>query len=99
LASKNKQEITLICIKSKKQATIFGASCMECADIACVHVQDTNNLYKYWTDDDFDAEFDIIMENVTPRNNVMIFSNWKEDWEDEAVYHKNPVHEAKILAN
>jgi hypothetical protein len=83
----------------KKQATIFGASCMERADIARLHVQDTNNLYKYWTDEDFDAEFDMLMENVTPRKNVRIFNNRKEDWEDEAVYQKDPVHEAKILAN
>jgi hypothetical protein len=81
----------------KKQATIFGASCMERSDIERSFITETKNPYKFWTDEDFNLEFDMLVENAPPRRNIRIFLNWKEDWEDEAVYKKDAVSEAKLL--
>ena len=77
--------------KIKKQSIIFGASCMERAQIKRNFDKDgdkSNAPYKFWTEEDFDAELDILTSNdaaTKPLKSFRIFKSWKEDWEDEAI--------------
>ena len=83
----------------KKQATIFGSYCMDRASIKMEYKDNTKIPYKYWTDDDFDREFDMFTDQTTEKNKkrARLFRNWKEDWEDECITKKHPVSEAKLL--
>lgn len=86
--------------RTKKQATIYGAYCMEKANVKRnLSEKTTKNPYKFWTNDDFDREFDMLTENKEEieDKNVRLFRSWKEEWEDEAVENRSPVNEAKLL--
>ena len=63
--------------RTKKQATIFGASCMERAEIKQRFRTESKNPYKYWTDEDFDREFDMLAEIdlQKPKRVLRIFKN------------------------
>ena len=83
----------------KKQATIFGSYCMERANIKMVYKENQKNPYKYWTNEDFDKEFDMFTDHTSnkEKKRIRLFRNWKEDWEDDYIIKKSPVSEAKLL--
>lgn len=84
----------------KKQATIFGSSCMEKADLKQSYKESNTKPYQYWSDDDLQN----LLSIVTKGNSVIdtvpiarIFKNWEEDWEEESIFKKSPVSEARLL--
>jgi hypothetical protein len=84
----------------KKQSTIFGASCMEAARIDRQRkTQENTGLpYKFWDDDDFLEEFDMLTETgeeETPRRRVV--KCFLEDWEAAAVFKKDPISVTRLL--
>jgi hypothetical protein len=70
---------------------------MERTDIDCSYILESTNPYKFWMDEEFDIEYDILVENAPAIKTIRIFNNWKEDWEDTAVYKKDGVSKAKLL--
>jgi hypothetical protein len=82
----------------KKQATIFGTSCIELAKYQ--RIQDTKDVsttpLKIWTDEDFKIGDDVKDDevNTKPRR---IFKAFLEDWENEAITKRDVVNEAKLL--
>jgi hypothetical protein len=88
----------------KKQATIFGASCIEQAEIKRNKTLDDSKTspYKYWRDDDFDKAFGMDMfiadnKEMQEEKPSRIFKAWMEDWEEIAIKKRDPVSEAKLL--
>ena len=82
----------------EKQATIFGASCMMDADIERKKVQsNTEERYKFWEDDDFDNEFDILRPTVYEKSDQRTLKCYFEAWEDEHLRNKSDVSKAKFL--
>jgi hypothetical protein len=82
----------------EKQATIFGASCMADARIEREKVQSsTTERYKFWDEDDFDSEFDMLIpvSNTLPKKRVL--KCYFEEWEEEHLTKKNDVSKAKFL--
>lgn len=85
----------------KKQSTIVGASCMNLSEMRRMYEDDTKGPFKFWTEEDFDIEFDMFQDkerdDKQPPCPVCIFKVWKEDWEEEAIFKKDPVNEARLL--
>jgi hypothetical protein len=82
----------------EKQATIFGASCMADAAIEREKVQSNQtDRYKFWDEDDFDKEFDMI--GCTPMTALKkrVLKCYFEPWEEEHISKKNDVSKAKFL--
>jgi hypothetical protein len=91
--------------KAERQATIFGASCIERS--RSIHAAEERNgmvVDSRWTDADF--EFDLGLETwagapgddvPVPEVPKRIFRAWIEDWEWECMKHKDPVSEAKLV--
>jgi hypothetical protein len=82
----------------KKQATIFGASCIELARFQrSQNLQDVSSFpMKDWTDDDFrlTADPETIKEDSKPQR---IFKAYLEDWEMDAITKRDVVNETKLL--
>lgn len=82
----------------KKQATIYGASCVEAADLRRKIVVGSKP-YRFWDDEDFDK----CLEESSKENKEetqkpdRIFRAFIEDWEVECIKKKDPTHEAKLL--
>jgi hypothetical protein len=88
----------------KKQATIFGASCVEQAELKRnKSAEDAKcSPYKYWRDDDFDKAFGMDMfvadeVDALAAKPSRIFKAWMEDWEEGATRKRDPVSEVKLL--
>jgi hypothetical protein len=95
----------------KKQATIFGHSCIAKAEAArmykgteCINNKSNNNISPFYflNEKDYDDEgYDIFTEDSRRRVSEKpkrIFKNWCEDWELEARKKKCPINETKLLA-
>jgi hypothetical protein len=87
----------------KKQATIFGASCMQQAAIKKLLPQkkdgdETWKPIRFWTEDDYNKVYnEDEHDNEKPAANVREFNAWIEDWEQEAIRKNDPVAENKLL--
>jgi hypothetical protein len=91
-----------LCIDAlKKQSTIFSASCMEAAELDRQRRSQENmgRLYKFWDDDDFLKEFDMLTVRGNEENTrtKRVLKCYLEDWEDSAIFKKDPISEAKVL--
>lgn len=84
---------------AKKQATIFGASCMEDARLQRKIADEKHNggPYAFWDENDFDAEFDLLAGGTKKKKADRVFKCYMEDWEADAVLKKDPVSEARLL--
>jgi len=83
----------------KKQATIFGASCIEHAWLMrSKENQDvTTSPLKFWRDDDFkNCDSDEETKKQTKKQ-ARTFNAFIEDWEKEAIRKRDVVNETKIL--
>ena len=82
----------------KKQATIFGKSCIELARYNRMEqLKDvTTTPLKIWTDEDFQSTSnqDKTDEKKKPRR---IFKAYLEDWEQEAITKRDAVNQARLL--
>jgi hypothetical protein len=83
----------------KKQATIYGASCIEQAWLLRSKESEdvTTTPIKYFRDDDFDNMLDEEKEENNTKKPPRVFKAFIEDWEQEAIYKRDPVNEAKLL--
>jgi hypothetical protein len=89
----------------KKQATIFGASCMQAAimkkELPRTYQYDgTWKPIRFWTEDDYNVVYN--MEEDGEDDNTVTkpkrtFKAWLEDWEVEAVRKNDPVAENSLL--
>jgi len=77
----------------EKQATIFGASCMTDAKID----RDNSGPIKFWHDDDFDKQFDMLAlaKPIPPPQRIL--KCYLEEWEKEHLFNKSDVSKAKFL--
>jgi hypothetical protein len=90
--------------KAQKQATVFGAACMERSKIMQA-AEESNGVVQEcrWTD--ADIAFELGLErwdggpgNVpTPEVPKRLFNAWIEDWEWDLIHDKDSVAEAKLL--
>jgi hypothetical protein len=86
--------------KVKKQATIFGATCIEQAQIRkSLKTNDSTLIpYRFLMDEDFDDMFDMLKQEKEPsKKTARDFLNWEEEWEIEAVRKRDPVNDARLL--
>lgn len=82
----------------QKQATIFGASCMKDADLERKKAQSLTEVpYKFWDEEDFDSQFDLLAVNETTKKIPRHLRCYFEDWEQEHVRKKDDVSKAKFL--
>jgi hypothetical protein len=82
----------------EKQATIFGASCMADADIERKKLQaSTSERYKFWDEDDFDQQFDMLCDNSGGKGNQRVLKCYMEPWEKEQIKKKDDVSKARFL--
>ena len=82
----------------EKQATIFGASCMQDARIMREKVQSsTNDKYKFWDEEDFDNEFDMLRTVSSDQQKRRSIKCYLESWENDHLRKKNDVSKAKFL--
>ena len=90
--------------KAQKQATVYGAACMEKSRIAQAAEEVTGLVQaSRWTD--ADVAFNLGLENWdsgspnVPRPIVpkRLFKAWIEDWEWDCITHKDSVAEARLL--
>jgi hypothetical protein len=87
----------------KKQATIFGAACIEKARSERASVEaDPDRVYQVWTDED--VTFDLQLEKWGTTIELLVqlgpkrtFKGWLEDWELEIVKKNDVINEAKLL--
>lgn len=83
---------------TEKQATIFGVSCMRDAQIEREKVQSgTTGPYKFWDEEDFDKEFDMLSSNGVNQSVKQVIKCYFEPWEREYIYKKDDVSKAKFL--
>jgi hypothetical protein len=83
---------------TEKQATIFGVSCMRDAQIEREKMQsNTTDPYKFWDEDDFDMEFDMLSSNGTNSSTKRILKCYFEPWEHDHILRKDDVSKAKFL--
>ncbi len=96
---KTNKQAHLSADRVKKQATIFGSYCMDKSDIKRQFSENETNPYLFWNDEDFDWRFDILSNDnsVEEMKPSRIFKCWEEEWEEEAIFLKSPVNEAKLL--
>ena len=62
--------------------------------------ENTTDPYKFWDENDFDREFDILAPsdtNLIPRTTQRYIKCYLEDWEEECVRRNNDVNMAKLL--
>ena len=79
-----------------KQATIFGASCMEDAALERQKaLSNSNEPFKFWDDADFDKQFDMFTEMCLVLPEQRIIKCYFEDWQEEHSLGKNDVSKAK----
>ena len=80
----------------KKQATIFGTSCIELARYQqSQSLKDVSTVpLRIWTDEDFITEPEAVKENKKPKR---IFKAYMEDWEHAAIMKRDLVNETKLL--
>jgi hypothetical protein len=82
----------------EKQATIFGASCMEDAAIEREKAESTTtDHYKFWDEDDFDQQFDMLSSTPNVSQQKLILKCYFEAWEAEHVLQKNDVSKSRFL--
>ena len=82
----------------EKQAKIFGASCMADADIERKKMlANVTDRYKFWDEDDFDKQFDMLSEEVTDQSKKRTLKCYMESWEKEHIRKKDDVSKAKFL--
>jgi len=83
----------------EKQATIFGASCMEYADMKREYAKNNSKeAYKFWDDDDFDEEFNMLVETTSKSIQSQRFIKcYIEEWESESIKKKNDLSKKKLL--
>jgi hypothetical protein len=85
----------------KMQASIFGASCAETANMKRRKKSDdpySAPIY-FWVDDDFEDETkENFGETIKAASNkaARIVRVWVEEWEAEATKKRDPVHETKL---
>jgi hypothetical protein len=77
----------------EKQATIFGASGMIDAEID----RDNSGPIKFWHDNDFDKQFDMLAlaQPIPPSQRIL--KCYLEEWEREHLFNKSAVSKAKFL--
>jgi hypothetical protein len=82
----------------KKQATIFGTSCIELARYQrTLYLKDASSTpLKVWTDDDFKTKADLETGKLKTKTK-RIFKAYLEDWEQEAMENRDLVNETKLL--
>lgn len=88
--------------RTKKQATVFGAACVEKKNIEMRRALQDNSgqPIKFWTEDDFDAEFDMLGIDATEastRRPTRLFLSFEEPWEKDVMLKQDPVSEARLL--
>ena len=84
----------------KKQATIFGATCIEQAQIRKSLKSNDSTLipYRFLSDEDFDDMFDMLKQEKEPsKKSAREFLNWEEEWEIEVIRKRDPVNDARLL--
>jgi hypothetical protein len=89
--------------KAEKQATIYGAACIDKMRALSAHEEKNGIVSSRWTD--ADMAFDMGLENWDgPLGNVpapvvpkRLFKAWIEDWEWECIHHNDEVAEARLL--
>jgi hypothetical protein len=86
----------------KKQATKYEEYCIEKADIyrRIKEETDDHGPIRFWTDGDFDKEFDMFQETEESsrlKKPLRFFKAWEEEWEQGSILNKDPVNEAKLL--
>ncbi len=83
----------------KKQATIFGTSCIELAKFQRMQdLKDVSTMpLKVWTDDDFKICDDEVQDEEVVTKPRRIFKAFLEDWEQDAITKRDIVNEAKLL--
>ena len=82
----------------EKQATIFGASCMEDAALERKKAQDnTTTPYKFWDEKDFDSTFDMFAVTEPVNTAQRSLKCYFEEWEREYVRKKDDVCKARLL--
>jgi hypothetical protein len=83
----------------KKQATIYGASCIEQAWLLRSKESEdvTSAPIKYFRDDDFERMIDEENEEKDTKKAPRVFKAFIEDWEQDAMKKRDPVNEAKLL--
>jgi hypothetical protein len=93
--------------KAERQATIFGAACIDRVR-AKEHAADrSGNVSSGWTDADMELEMGLENWAGTTIGNVLsvavpvvpkrLFKAWIEDWEWDCIHHKDAVAEARLL--
>jgi hypothetical protein len=88
----------------KKQATIFGASCMQEANMKkelprTYQYDGTWKPIRFWTEDDYNVVYSI-EDNEEDKADSRVkrtFKAWIEDWELEAIRKNDPVSENLLL--
>jgi hypothetical protein len=84
----------------KKQATIFGASCIEQAKYQreIESSFDVSSMpLKFWRDDDFSKDDNGSGDKNENTKHKRVFKAFIEEWETEAIRKKDVVNEAKLL--
>ncbi len=83
----------------KKQATIFGTSCIELAKFQRLQeLKDVSTIpLKIWIDDDFKICEDELQDEEVVTKPRRIFKAFLEDWEEDAITKRDIVNEAKLL--
>lgn len=83
----------------KKQATIFGNSCMKKAELKREYTIEDTKPFQFWNDEDFDKKLDIMTSVTTEEvtKQMRVFKSWEEEWESNVIYIKSPVGKAKLL--
>ena len=89
--------------RTAKQATIYGASCVEIALIKKkeAEVNIYSQPFQTWHDEDFEKAFGFHIaedeENQEQAKPKRIFNAWLEDWEQDCIMKKDVISEAKLL--
>ena len=91
--------------KSQKQATIFGAACIDRSRASQAAEESAGLVVKlHWTDED--VAFQMGLESWSFVPGVVLptvdcpkrlFRAWIEDWEFECIFDRDPVSEARLL--
>jgi len=82
----------------KKQATIYAKSCIDEAMIKSQHIDDSNETFVNWTDEDiaFIKGAGISTEDAREYQRRPIFCCWQEPWEIDVRKKRDPVNQAKL---
>ena len=91
--------------KTEKQATIYGRTCIERAELkkkrslfGAQAAATATDLPAIWDDEDFDEVMEMYgYEAVIPKKRKRTFNAWLEDWEKEIVQTKGDLNELKLL--